>query len=76
MELGCVVRSPIERQEHQKSRDEAPVSDNRTAFTSEVFTAFIHRNGIQDMTSAPCTSNGSPEQAVETAKGKGGVMVT
>ena len=50
---------------------EVLVSDNGTVFTSEEFSAFMRRNGIQHLTSALYhpTSNRLAERAVQTLKG-------
>ncbi|KAJ8346679.1 hypothetical protein SKAU_G00280800 [Synaphobranchus kaupii] len=46
------------------------VSDNATVFTSSEFTAFLERNGVRHITSAPYkpSTNGLVERAVQTLK--------
>ena len=46
------------------------VTDNGPAFVSEEFAMFMHRNGIQHITTAPYrpASNGQAERAVQVFK--------
>ena len=56
MELGCVVRSYIERQEQQKSTAKAPVSDNRTVrYLQLLYTGMVFRIQLVHQITSPPT---------------------